>query len=154
MKITILAVGSIKEKYLKDGINEYLKRISKYAKIEVIEIPDKSINDDINKVKKEEGEAIIKKIPNDSYVITCDLAGKMLDSLEFAKKIDEIYSFSSSNICFIIGGSLGLDNNVLLKANYSLCFSKFTFTHQFARLIILEQIYRAFKINNNETYHK
>lgn len=154
MKVTIIALGTIKESYLKDAVNEYVKRLSKYCELKIIELPDKSIINDYEKVKKEEGEEIIKKIPSNSYVICCDEHGKMLDSVEFAGKINDIYSFSSINICFIIGGSLGLTRKVLEKSNFILSFSKMTFTHKFARVILLEQIYRAFKILNNENYHK
>lgn len=152
--ITLISVGSIKENYLKDCIKEYLKRLSKYCQVNIIEVPDKSIGNDLNKVIKEEGEEILKKIPANSYVVCCDGKGKMLDSLGFAKKIDEIYSFYSMNICFIIGGSLGLSPKVLEKADFIFSFSPLTFTHQFAKIILLEQIYRAFKINNHEVYHK
>ncbi len=159
MKISIISVGKLKEKYLVDGIAEYKKRISKYAEVNEIvlkdePIPDKS-NDTIdNDIKIKEGKKIIENIPQNSFVITLDLKGHMLDSVELANKIEEIKTYNNSHIVFIIGGSLGISKEVLAKANYSLCFSKMTFPHQLMKLILMEQIYRAFKINNNETYHK
>lgn len=153
MKINIISVGKIKEQYFIDGINEYSKRISKYANIESITVMDESNDLDEKTVKKREGERILSKIPNNSYTIVLDLNGKELDSVEFAKKMDEITNISST-INFIIGGSLGLDKEVIDKANYRLSFSKFTFPHKLMKLILLEQIYRSFKINNNESYHK
>jgi 23S rRNA (pseudouridine1915-N3)-methyltransferase len=159
MKISIISVGKLKEKYLVDGIAEYKKRISKYAEVNEIvlkdePIPDKS-NDTIdNDIKIKEGKKIIENIPQHSFVITLDLKGHMLDSVELANKIEEIKTYNNSHIVFIIGGSLGISKEVLAKANYSLCFSKMTFPHQLMKLILMEQIYRAFKINNNETYHK
>ena len=159
MKISIISVGKLKEKYLVDGIAEYKKRISKYAEVNEIvlkdePIPDKS-NDTIdNDIKIKEGKKIIENIPQNSFVITLDLKGHMLDSVELANKIEEIKTYNNSHIVFIIGGSLGISKEVLTKANYSLCFSKMTFPHQLMQVILLEQVYRAFKINNNETYHK
>jgi len=153
MKINIISVGKIKESYFIDGIEEYRKRISKYSNIELITVMDESNDLDEKTVKKKEGERILSKIPPNSYTIVLDLNGKELDSVEFAKKIDSITSISST-INFVIGGSLGLDNDVINKADYRLSFSKFTFPHKLMKLILLEQIYRAFKINNNESYHK
>ena len=153
MKINIISVGKIKEQYFIDGIEEYRKRITKYSNIELITVMDESNDLDEKTVKKKEGERILSKIPNNSFTIVLDLEGKELDSIEFAKKMDEITNISST-INFIIGGSLGLDDEVINKANYRLCFSKFTFPHKLMKLILLEQIYRSFKINNNESYHK
>ena len=153
MKINIISVGKIKEQYFIDGINEYSKRISKYANIESITVMDESNDLDEKTVKKKEGERILSKIPNNSYTIVLDLNGKELDSVEFAKKMDEITNISST-INFIIGGSLGLDKEVIDKASFRLSFSKFTFPHKLMKLILLEQIYRSFKIINNESYHK
>ena len=153
MKINIISVGKIKESYFIDGIEEYRKRITKYSNIELITVMDESNDLDEKTVKKKEGERILAKIPNNSYTIVLDLNGKELDSIGFAKKIDEITNISST-INFIIGGSLGLDKEVIDRANYRLSFSKFTFPHKLMKLILLEQIYRAFKINNNESYHK
>ena len=153
MKINIISVGKIKEQYFIDGIEEYRKRLTKYTNIELITVMDEPNELDSKIVKKKEAERILAKIPSNSYTIVLDLKGKELDSIEFAKKIDEIKNVSST-INFIIGGSLGLDDSVINKADYKLCFSKFTFPHKLMKLILLEQIYRAFKINNNESYHK
>lgn len=159
MKITIISVGNIKEKYLKDAILEYTKRISKYAKVEFLNVSDESIMDnasikEMENIKLKEGEKILKILPNNSYKIALNLKGSMLSSEELANKILDIFSYHNANITFIIGGSLGLGDNVLKKMDYHLCFSKMTFPHQLMQVILLEQIYRAFKINNNETYHK
>ncbi|MBE6136974.1 MAG: 23S rRNA (pseudouridine(1915)-N(3))-methyltransferase RlmH [Erysipelotrichaceae bacterium] len=159
MKITILSVGNIKEKYLKDAILEYSKRISKYSKIEFINVSDEPIMDnaslkEIEGIKAKEGEKLLKALPSNSYKIALNLKGEMLSSEGLANKILNIFSYHNANICFVIGGSLGLGDNVLSKMDYHLCFSKMTFPHQLMHVILLEQIYRAFKINNNETYHK
>ena len=153
MKINIISVGKIKESYFIDGIEEYKKRISKYANIELITVMDESNDLDDKTIKKKEAERLLSKIPSNSYTIVLDLKGKELDSIEFAKKMDDITSIAST-INFIIGGSIGLDQSVIDKADYKLCFSKFTFPHKLMKLILLEQIYRSFKINNNESYHK
>ena len=159
MKITILGVGTIKEKYFIDAIKEYSKRISKYSKVDFITLNDEAIPDNASEkeeeqIKIKEGEKIIKEIPTNSYKIALDLKGEMLDSVELAKKISNICTYGSSNIVFIIGGSLGLSQDVIKSVDYKLCFSKMTFPHKLMQVILLEQIYRAFKINNNETYHK
>ncbi len=159
MRITILSVGSIKEKYFIDAIEEYSKRLSKYTKVNFIKVNDEAINDnpsenEINIIKNKEGNKIIKSIPKDDYIVCLDLKGKMLSSEELASKLDEIFTYHSANITFIIGGSLGLSDEVLNMADFRLCFSKMTFPHKLMQVILLEQIYRAFKINNNETYHK
>ena len=149
--IKIICVGSIKEKYLVDAINEYTKRISKYTKLEIIEVNDLSLLED--KCLKEEAKLIEKHLDSKDYIITLDIEGKELSSVEFAEKIDEI-NISNPNITFVIGGSLGLDKSIKERRNFSLSFSKMTFPHQLFRVILLEQIYRSFKILNNETYHK
>lgn len=149
--IKIITVGKIKEKYLTDEINEYLKRLSKYTKINLIEVPDE--NFDITKTLETEKKSILKYVSEKDYIITMEIEGKELSSIEFAKKIDEI-QISNSNICFIIGGSYGLSDEIKNMSNFKLSFSKMTFPHQLFRLILLEQIYRAYKINNNESYHK
>lgn len=156
MKITILSVGTIKEAYLKDAILEYSKRLSKYCKIEFIKVADEPILDNISieQVKNKEGERLLKAMPNHSFRIALDLKGTMLSSVELANKIQEICSYQDSHITFIIGGSLGLSDELLVSANYRLCFSKMTFPHQLMQVILLEQIYRSFKIIHNETYHK
>lgn len=149
--IKIITVGKIKEKYLTDAINEYLKRLNKYTKINLIEVPDE--NFDITKTLETEKKSILKYVSEKDYIITMEIEGKELSSIEFAKKIDEI-QISNSNICFIIGGSYGLSDEIKKMSNFKLSFSKMTFPHQLFRLILLEQIYRAYKINNNESYHK
>lgn len=149
--IKIITVGKIKEKYLADAINEYLKRLSKYTKINLIEVPDE--NFDITKTLETEKKSILKYVSEKDYIITMEIDGKELSSIEFAKKIDEI-QISNSNICFIIGGSYGISDEIKKMSNFKLSFSKMTFPHQLFRLILLEQIYRAYKINNNESYHK
>lgn len=159
MKIKIIAVGKIKENYLKDGINEYLLRLSAYAKTEIVEVSDSRVKDnpnesDILKVINEEGERILSKIKSGEYVINLDLNKKEFDSVEFSKFIESKLVEGGSSITFVIGGSYGLSQKVKDRANYSISLSKMTFLHQMTRLILLEQIYRSFKILNNETYHK
>ena len=150
--IKIICVGKIKEKYLVSAIEEYSKRISKYTKIEIIELPDYDINNK-DVVLEKEKENILKHINNKDYIITLEIEGSELSSEEFAKKIDKIF-ITNPNITFIIGGSYGLHNQIKNMSDFKLSFSKFTFPHQLFRVILLEQIYRAFKINNNESYHK
>jgi len=158
MKITIISVGKLKEKYLVEGIKEYSKRLSKYTNLEIIEVNDEHAPENLSKkdmeiIKDKEGKKILSKL-NDSFVITLVIDRKQLSSIEFSNKIEEIKTYHSSNITFIIGGSLGLSNDVISKANFKLSFSKMTFPHQLMRLILLEQIYRSFRISNNEPYHK
>lgn len=147
--IKIICVGKIKENYFIDAIKEYKKRLGKYTKLEIIELPD--YNYDINKTLFEEGKNILNKIDDKSFVITMQVNGKQIDSVEFSKLID---TNISNNITFVIGGSYGLSKEVLDRSNYALSFSKLTFPHQLFRIVLLEQIYRSFKIINNETYHK
>lgn len=159
MKIKIIAVGKIKENYLKEGISEYLTRLSPYAKTEIVEVIDSKVKDnpndsDILKVINEEGERILSKIKNNDYVINLDLNKKEFDSIEFSKFIRDKMVEGGASLTFVIGGSYGLSNEVKQRANYSISLSKMTFLHQMTRLILLEQIYRSFKILNNETYHK
>lgn len=159
MKITIISVGKIKESYLLDGIKEYIKRLSKYTKVEEIVLNDEPIKNNSNEsldleIKRIEGVRILNAIDKNSYVIALDLKGEMISSEALASKFIEINNYHSSHITFIIGGSLGLSSSVLEAASYRLCFSKMTFPHKLMKLILLEQVYRAFKINNNETYHK
>lgn len=149
--ITIISVGKLKEKYLNDGINEYLKRLSKYMKVELIEVEDVSF--DKEKTLKEEARNIQKRLNLKSYIITLEIDGKELTSLELSDLINKI-SINNSDITFIIGGSYGLDDSIKQLSNYKLSFSKLTFPHQLFRLILLEQIYRSYKIINDETYHK
>lgn len=155
MKIRIIALGKIKEKFLKDGIDEFLKRLIPYASVEVVELSPVEIKDEqIEKALKEESEKILAHIKQDSYVITLEIQGKQLSSEEFASKINEITISGVGDLVFVIGSSCGLAPEVSARANFKLSFSKMTFLHQFARLILVEQIYRAFKILKNETYHK
>ena len=156
IKIKIVCVGKIKENYLTQGISEYLKRLSGYCNLEIIEVKDEKIVSGINeeKIKEIESNRILEKLNDKDYIVLLDLRGKELTSEEFALKIDKLINEGVGNYCFIIGGSLGVNENVRKRANFLISFSKLTFTHQMIRLLLLEQIYRAFKINNNETYHK
>ena len=149
--IKIITVGKIKEKYLSDAIKEYSKRLSKYTKLEIIEVKDEDF--DINKTLETEKNNILKYVDNKDYIITLDINGNQLTSIDFANKINDIFNHNP-NITFIIGGSYGLHEDIKKLSNYSLSFSKMTFPHQLFRVMLLEQIYRAYKINNNETYHK
>lgn len=149
--ITIITVGKIKEKYLIEGINEYLKRISKYTKIKIIELEDESF--DINKTLKAESDKMIKHINKKSYIIALDINGNQMNSIDFSNLINNKINLYSE-ITFIIGGSYGIDESIKKISNENLSFSKMTFPHQLFRLIFLEQLYRSFKIINNETYHK
>ena len=150
--IKIICVGKIKEDYLNKGIDEYKKRISKYHNIEIYELQDEGLRDKQTTIKKEK-KKILKIINSKDYLIVLDINGKEMNSIQLATKIDEIF-ISNSNITFIIGGSYGIDDSIKDLANLKLSFSKLTFPHQLFRIILLEQIYRAFKINNNEEYHK
>lgn len=159
MKINIIAVGKIKEKYLKDGILEYSKRLSRFCDLQVIEVDDEQAADSLSaaqemQVKKKEADKILKKIKDGSFLIVLDVKGDKLDSEGFAAKMQSFFVSGVSNITFIIGGSLGLDSSIISKANLRLSLSDMTFPHQLTRLILLEQIYRGFKIINGETYHK
>lgn len=149
--IKVICVGKIKEKYLTLGIDEYIKRLSKYTKINIIELPDVAF--DIKKTLEVERDSILKSIKESDYNILLDLEGEEFTSLEFANEIDKIRQINS-NINFIIGGSNGVHSDIKKMVNKKISFSKFTFPHQLFRLILLEQIYRSFKILNNEEYHK
>ena len=158
LTINILCVGKLKENYLKDAISEYSKRLSRYCKLNFIEIPDEKIPDKLNtnletEIKSKECTNILNHIKRDSYVIALDLNGKQFSSEEFSEKLENL-SMETSNITFIIGGSLGLTQDLLNKCNMKICFSKMTFPHQLIRVFLLEQLFRAFKISNNETYHR
>ena len=154
MKIKIVGVGSIKEKFLKDAISEYLKRLTRFAKIEIIEVDETKIqNKSEEQVKKEEGERLLKRIGQDDFVFLLDLKGELISSEVLAQKINDLINKGISPLTFVIGGTLGLSEEVRKRANIKLSISKMTFTHQMCRMIILEQIYRAFKIINNEEYH-
>lgn len=159
MKVRILTIGKLKEKYLVNGINEYVKRLNAYCKVEMVEVPDEPIPDNAsenveNIIKDKEADKIVSKIKDDEYVIVLDLHGKEIDSVTFSKHIENCMIQGKSTITFVIGGSLGLGKSLLQRANYRLCFSQMTFPHQLMKLILVEQIYRAFKIMNNQTYHK
>ena len=150
--IKIITVGNIKEKYLKEAIEEYKKRISRYTNIEIIEVSDEGLVEK-EKAIKLEGNKIEKYISNRDYLITLEIEGRQFTSEEFASKIDQIL-IENSNITFVIGGSYGLSEEIKTKSNLHLSFSKMTYPHQLFRVLPLEQIYRAYKINNNESYHK
>ncbi|ANB55626.1 rRNA large subunit m3Psi methyltransferase RlmH [Anoxybacillus sp. B7M1] len=159
MNITVLSVGKLKEKYLKQGIEEYVKRLSGYAKMEIIEVADEKAPENLSdqemkQIKEKEGERILAKISDDMHVIALAIDGKMKSSEEFAIHLDKLATYGTSKIAFVIGGSLGLSEKIMKRANESLSFSKMTFPHQLMRLILLEQIYRAFRINRGEPYHK
>ena len=159
MKITILTVGKIKEKYLRDAIAEYSKRLSRYAKLEIIEVADEKTPDNASEtvetnIKNKEAERLLKYIRDDAYLITLEIKGKQLTSEELAQKIDTLGVQGTSNIIFVIGGSLGLGEEVLKRSNYALSFSKMTFPHQLMRVILLEQIYRSYQILSGTKYHK
>lgn len=159
MKITILCVGKIKEKYLSSGVAEYIKRLGRYCKIEIIEVQDEKTPDGASeaieiKIKEKEKERIEKYIKEDAYVIALAIEGKQLDSVELSKKIVNLGISGVSHIIFLIGGSLGLEDSLLERADYKLSFSKMTFPHQLMRMILLEQIYRSYRIMKGEPYHK
>ena len=149
--ITLITIGKIKEKYITEGIEDYLKRLSKYTKIELIELEDESF--DKTKTLKVEAEKILKRLNKKSYIITLEIEGKELSSVELSNLIDNTIN-NYTDITFIIGGSYGLDDSIKELSNYKLSFSKMTFPHQLFRLLFLEQLYRSFKILNNEQYHK
>ncbi len=159
MNIQIICVGKLKEKYWQDACAEYMKRLGRYCNVEIVELkesrlPENASPADEENVKKEEGASILKAIKDGTYVITLEILGKMLDSPQLAEKMDELALDGKSNIAFVIGGSLGLSAEVSKRSDYKLSFSKMTFPHQMMRVILLEQIYRTFKINRHETYHK
>lgn len=159
MRISILAVGKVKESYFRDGIGEYVKRLSKYAKMEIVEVadektPDKASENEERLIKEKEGERLLKAIKDDAYVIALAIDGKKLDSVALSNKIETLGISGTSHIQFVIGGSLGLSEQVLKRADYKLSFSDMTFPHQLMRLILCEQIYRSYRIINHEPYHK
>ncbi|WP_084043062.1 23S rRNA (pseudouridine(1915)-N(3))-methyltransferase RlmH [Bacillus sp. J37] len=159
MNISIITIGKLKEKYLKQGIDEYLKRLTSYAKVDIIELPDEKAPENLSgiemeQVKEKEGERILSKISDDTHVIALAIEGKMKSSEQLAKDLDQLATYGKSKVAFVIGGSLGLSSAVMKRSNDSLSFSKMTFPHQLMRLILLEQVYRAFRINRGEPYHK
>ena len=158
MNINIVAVGSIKEKFFKDAVSEYAKRLSRYVKLNIIEVKDEktpamasALEDE--KIKEVEAERILSKLPN-SYVVALTIDGKKYSSEELAKRMEKYDILSKGNLSFIIGGSLGLHKSIIDRADEKLSFSEMTFPHQLMRVILLEQIYRAYRIRNNEPYHK
>ena len=158
LTINVICIGKVKEKFFRDAIDEYSKRLSKYCKLNILELPDEKIPDKTNlnienEIKTKECNNIINHIKKDSYVVCLDLKGKELSSEDFSKNIENI-SMQSSQITFIIGGSLGLTEKLVDLSNQKICFSKMTFPHQLIRVFLLEQIFRAFKISNGETYHR
>ncbi len=158
LTINIICIGKMKENYLKEAMNEYSKRLHKYCKLTILELPDEKIPDKLNEsisneIKIKESNSILNHIKKDSYVICLDLKGKELSSEEFSQTITNL-SLQTSNITFVIGGSLGLSQDILNRANQKICFSKMTFPHQLIRVFLLEQIFRGFKISNGETYHR
>lgn len=159
MKITVITVGKIKEKYLKDAIAEYSKRLSKYCKLEIIEVADEKTPDGASEtlemqIRDKEGERILKHVKDDACVITLEIQGKQMTSEELADKIETLGVQGTSHIVFVIGGSIGLGEEVLKRSDYALSFSKMTFPHQLMRVILLEQVYRSYRIINREPYHK
>ncbi len=159
MNITIITVGKLKEKYLKQGIDEYMKRMSAYAKMEIVELPDEKAPETLSEIemlqiKEKEGQRILAKVNPDAHVIALAIEGKMKTSEELADTLDKLATYGKSKITFIIGGSLGLSKEVMQRADEALSFSKMTFPHQLMRLILVEQVYRAYRINRGEPYHK
>ena len=159
MKITCVVVGKIKEKYFTDAIKEYSKRLSRYCKLEIVELADEKTPDGASEaeevaIREKEGERILKALKDDAYVIALAIEGKMLDSVELSQKIERLGVSGTSHIAFVIGGSLGLAPAVMKRADYALSFSRMTFPHQLMRVVLLEQLYRSYRIMKNEPYHK
>jgi len=159
MNIKLVTVGKLKEKYLKQGILEYMKRLSSYANVDIVEVadekaPEKLGEAEMEAVRKKEGERILGKISPDAYVITLEIDGKMITSEGLARKMEELATYGKSKVVFVIGGSLGISESVQGRSDFALSFSKMTFPHQLMRLVLLEQVYRAFRIVRGEPYHK
>lgn len=159
MRITVLCVGKIKEKFFQDGIAEYKKRLSRYCNLEIIEVADEKTPDnasdlELEKIKEKEAQRLQKYIKKESYIITLEIAGNMISSEQLSQKINHLGIFGNSHIIFIIGGSVGLHDSISKQSDYKLSFSKFTFPHQMMRMILLEQIYRSYRIIMKEPYHK
>ena len=159
MRITLVTVGKIKEKYLRDAVAEYVKRLGKYCKLEIIEVADEKTQERASEteemaVRSKEGERILKHVKEDAYVITLEIQGNQISSEELSDKIEWLGVQGKSHVVFIIGGSIGLGTEVLKRSDYGLSFSRMTFPHQLMRVILLEQIYRGFRIMNGEPYHK
>ncbi len=159
LNIKVICVGSIKEKFYREAIAEFEKRLSRYAKLSIIQVPDEKTPENASEaenelIKSKEAAGILKAIKDGDYVITLEINGKQLDSIQLSEKLNQLAISGKSSIAFVIGGSLGLGKDVLNKSNFRLSFSPMTFPHQLMRLILLEQIYRSFRIINNEPYHK
>jgi 23S rRNA (pseudouridine1915-N3)-methyltransferase len=159
LNIDIVCVGKIKEKYIKLGIDEFSKRLSKYCKLNIIEVPDEKAPENLSlkeeiMIKDKEGQKILSKMKDNSYVVTLEIKGKMLSSEDLASKMQDLMVSGNSRVSFVIGGSLGLSDDVLKRSNMGISFSKMTFPHQLMRLILLEQVYRGFRIMKGEPYHK
>lgn len=159
MRITVICIGKLKEKYWSDAVAEYSKRLKRFCNLEIVELkesrlPENASPADEEKVKLEEGRSILKNIKDSTYVITLEIQGKQLSSEELAKKMDQLAGTGKSDVALVIGGSLGLSEEVSRRSDFKLSFSKMTFPHQMMRVVLLEQVYRAFKINANEAYHK
>jgi 23S rRNA (pseudouridine1915-N3)-methyltransferase len=159
MKITVICVGKSNEKFYTDAVKEYAKRLSRYCKLDMIEVADEKTVENASEnvdlmIKRKEGDRILKNVPDDSYVIAMAIEGKMMTSVELSEKINDLAISGRSSITFIIGGSLGLAPEVMARADYKLSFSKMTFPHMLFRVMLLEQIYRSFRIINHEPYHK
>lgn len=159
MKITLVTVGKIKEKYLRDAVAEYAKRLASYCKLEIIEVADEKTSEHASEAEEEtvrfrEGERILKHVKEDAYVVTLEILGRQLSSEELADKIEELGVRGKSHVVFVIGGSIGLGREVLKRSDYALSFSRMTFPHQLMRVILLEQIYRGFRIISGAPYHK
>lgn len=159
MRVTVLCVGKVKEKFYRDAIDEFRKRLSRYCKLEIIEVadektPEQASDVEVRQIKDKEGERLLKNIKDDAYVITLCIDGTQLDSEGLSEKVEKLGIQGTSHICFVIGGSLGLADEVIRRADYKLSFSRMTFPHQLMRVILLEQVYRAYRIMNHEPYHK
>lgn len=159
MKITILTVGKIKEKYLKDAVAEYTKRLSRYCRLEIIEVIDEKTPDNASAaveemIRQKEAERLMKYIRDDAFVITLEINGNILDSVSFAQKIEQLAINGKSHLIFVIGGSIGLGSEILKRSDFALSFSSMTFPHQLMRVILLEQIYRGYRIIEGAPYHK
>lgn len=159
MKITLVTVGKIKEKFFEDAIKEYSKRLSRYCKLEILQVADEKTPEGASEavelqIKEKEGQRILSLIRDDAYVIALAIEGKMLDSEELAEGIEKLGVSGISQIVFVIGGSLGLSAQVMKRADYALSFSRMTFPHQLMRVVLLEQIYRSYRIMNHQPYHK
>lgn len=159
VKVTVISVGKVKDKYLQLGINEFKKRLSRFCKLELVEVKDESLSEkasekELEIVREKEGKLILNKLPENAYIVVMDIEGKQLSSEALAEAMGDIGTYGQSHIVFIIGGSVGLADEVKKHGDMKLSFSKMTFPHQLFKLMLLEQVYRAFKINANESYHK